>query len=76
MQALHWYCFSFFGRMTSCGQTGYSSAYKGFGSKDKITLLDIESVKTVAQTSKGSTLLSVSYLGCMTKEELSSRKFA
>lgn len=68
---LHWYSLSFVGESIDGGSSiTYGSAYKGFDQKDKISVNDIGVARLTANLSDNSTLISVSYLGHMTKKEL------
>lgn len=60
----YWYCLSYIGRTDNMA-TAYYCAYVGCNEKDKITMQSAMSKSDL----KDAVLLSVSYLGYMTKEE-------
>lgn len=60
---LHWYCFSFL------HSNVIASSFKGFKEKDKINISDINNARNVAEINGKSVLISLAYLGHMTKEE-------
>ena len=66
---LHYYCFSYIGVSISDCQQCYASTYTGYPEK-LITVPIIEENKDYAGVLSSATLLSVSYLGHMTKDTL------
>ena len=69
MEELHWYCFSYIGGHAN-GHTGTvsGSTYSGFTFK-KITLKIIKDNKANANMNDDAVVVSISYLGLMTREE-------
>lgn len=63
MNKYHYYCFSFIDSL------GFASVYKGL-SNNQITMQDIDSAKLDAKVESSAVLISASYLGYMTKEEV------
>lgn len=65
----HWYCFTYIGTDLKTNTHGaYASAYSSY-TKNFVTLRMINNNKQHAGLKNDAVLLSVSYLGYMTKEE-------
>jgi hypothetical protein len=65
----HWYCFAFVGNSVEDGKERRACAYTGYPDK-LITLPRIQENEQYAGMKHGAVLLSVSYLGYMTKEQV------
>jgi len=71
MEELHWFCFSYVGDHAEASiSTGtvHGSTYTGYAEK-KITIKNIKENKAYAKMSEDSAVVSISYLGHMTREE-------
>lgn len=68
MNKKHWFCFCFIGRDTVTGKTASASTYTGLITKN-ISLPVINEQKSYSQLADDAVLMSVSYLGEMTREE-------
>jgi len=66
---LHWFCFSYTGKEIETGDDVQASTYTGYSTKN-ITLPIIDENKKNAHVTDAAVLLSVSYLGYMTRAEL------
>jgi len=67
-EELHWFCFSYIGNALECGGLGNGCVYSSYRSKN-ITLGMIKDNKGGAGLRDDATLISVSYLGYMTRKE-------
>jgi hypothetical protein len=65
----HWYCFAFVGVSEENGKECRACAYTGYPDK-LITMQKIQENERYAGVKDGAVLLSVSYLGYMTKEQV------
>jgi hypothetical protein len=65
----HWYCFAFVGNSVEDGKECRSCTYTGYLDK-LITMPRIKENEQYAGMKDGAVLLSVSYLGYMTKEQV------
>lgn len=68
----HWYSFVFV--YSVVGVTTQSSTYIGYAEKDKITMDRVKDARFHAGCPNDALMLSVSYLGAMTKEEFFDEK--
>lgn len=66
----HWYSFTYLGNSPDTNCRMYATAVCGYEKKDFITLLEINRNKYESGLDDKAVLLSVSYLGKMTKEEM------
>ena len=64
---LHWYCFSYIGKDIKTGLTANGCTYSGY-TEEGVTLQAITENKQNAGVTDDAVLISVSYLGKMTKE--------
>lgn len=69
MGRLHWYCFTYKGKVIECGSPADASTYKGYEAKDFITLKMIKDNKRKAGLTDSACLINITYLGYMTKQE-------
>ena len=69
-EKLHYFCFSYAGQEADSKQQCHACTYTGYDDKI-ITRAMIEQNKEYAGVTQNSVLLSVSYLGYMTKAEFS-----
>ena len=69
-EKLHYFCFSYAGQTADTNQQCNACTYTGYNDKN-ITIAMIEKNKEYAGVNKNSALLSVSYLGYMTRTEFS-----
>lgn len=65
---LHWYCFSYIGKLLKDGSHCNACTYTGYEHKE-VTLGMIKENKRNAGVADDAVLISVSYLGHMTREE-------
>ena len=60
---VHWYHYNFY------DEYGYHTTYMGYELKDQITPTMIDSAKDLAGCTENSVMISLSYLGCMSKNQ-------
>lgn len=68
MSHLHWYAFSF--RYEARGIKQCGCTYIGYPQKDKITKTRIDEAKVAAEVHEDAVLLGISYLGKMTRAQM------
>lgn len=69
MEELHWYCFSYTGKLADGSEgTASASTYSGL-IENKITLRRMKENKANAGMRIDAVVVSISYLGLMTREE-------
>lgn len=69
MSRSHYYAFSFLAPVANDG-TMYASVYIGYPQRDQITKPRIQEAKEKAGVPSTATLIAVSYLGRMTREQM------
>ena len=70
-EKLYYYCFSFKG-LTPNGSNADASSYAGYESQPFFTFKEIDKQKINSGLTVGAVLLSITFLGVMTKEEFMS----